>query len=70
MEVFGLSGSGNGYAVKKNPLMNEIMHVTHHPVAVRDIFYCTGHIERGIMKNSMFIRNCIKGMMDEIYPRK
>ena len=45
-EVCCLSGSGDGATVKKNPLMNVIIHLTHYPVAVRDIFDCTGHMER------------------------
>ena len=36
-EVFGLSGSGDGAAVKKNTLINLIRHVNHHQLAVHDI---------------------------------
>ena len=36
-EVVGLSGSGYGFTVKENPLINTMTHGTHHPVDVRDI---------------------------------
>ena len=70
LEVFGLSGSGDGDTFKKNYLMNAIMHGTNHPVAVHDIFYCNGYMEGGNTKNSNFISDFTKGMMDEIDPRK
>ena len=69
-EVFGLSGSGYGPTAKKNSLMNEIVHGTHHPVAVRDIFDCAGNMEGGNTNNSKFFLYCMKGMMDEIGARK
>ena len=43
-EVSVLSGSVYGSTVNKNPLMNSIAHETHYPVAVCDIFVCTGHM--------------------------
>ena len=69
-DVFGLSASGDGATVKKKPLMNAIVHGTHHPVAVREIFDCTGHIEGGDTKNSKFISDKMKGVMDGLDPTK
>ena len=69
-EVFGLSGSSDGATVNKKTLMNAIAHVTNHIVAVRDIFDCTGYMEGWNMKNSNFISDFIKFMMDDIDPRK
>ena len=64
VDMFGLSGSGDGATVKKNPLMNEITCGTHNPVNVCGIFYCTRNMERGNTNNSKFMKNCMKGFMD------
>ena len=45
------------------------MHVTHHPVAVCDIFVFTVNIEGDNTKNSNFIRNFMNGTMDQLDPR-
>ena len=50
--------------------MNAIVHGTHHIVAVCDIFNCTLHMEGGNMNNSKFIRNVLKGIMDELDTRQ
>ena len=69
-EVFGLSESVDGATVKKNTFMNAIAYVTHNPVAGNNIFDCTGHMEGGNTQNSKFISDFIKGVMDELDPRK
>ena len=50
--------------------MNVIPHGTHQPVAVYDIFYCTGHIEGGNTNNYNFISDCTTGMVDQFDQRK
>ena len=50
--------------------MNVIAHGTNNPVAVCYIFDCTGHMEGGNTNNSNFIRYCMKGIIDELDPRK
>ena len=67
--MVGLSGSGYGFTVKDNPLINTMTHGTHHPVDVRDIFDCPGHMEGGNTNNFSFIGNFMKIMMDELDTR-
>ena len=50
--------------------MNEISHGTHHPVSVRDIFDCTGHMEGRNTNNYRFIINFMEVMKDELDPKK
>ena len=69
-EVFGLSGTDDGTTLNKKPLMNSIPHGTHHPVAIHDIFDCTGHMKGGNTNDSKFIRNCMDVIMDELDTRK
>ena len=68
--MFGLSGTGDGSTSKNKTLMNSIAHGTNHPVSVHDIFDCYVHMEEGNTKNSKFIGDFMKGMMNELYPRK
>ena len=66
-EVFVLLGSGYGYKVNNNPLMNAIVDGTRHTVSVSDTFYCTAHMKGVNTNNYKFISNCMKGMMDYLY---
>ena len=68
--MFVISVSGYGETFYKKTLLNSITNSTHHPVAVGDIFDCTGNMEGANTNNSKFISNCMKVMMDEIDPRK
>ena len=69
LKVFCLSGLGDGATLNNKTLMNSITHGTHNTVAVCDIFDCNGHMEWGNTKNSKFISDFMKGMVDDIYPR-
>ena len=50
--------------------MNVIAYSTNHTVAVHDIFNCTFHVEVRNTNNYKFIRNFMKGMMDDLDKRK
>ena len=69
-EVFGLSWSGDGATVMKNPLINSISNGHHHPLDVHDIFDFAGHIEGWNTNNSNYISDSMKVMMDDIDPSK
>ena len=70
VEVFDISGSGKGGIFKQKPSIKVITWGTNNPVAVCDIFDYTGHIEGGNINSYKFIRNFMKGMMDDLDKRK
>ena len=65
-----MSGSCCWCTFKNKPLLNAIVHGTHHPVDVHDIFDFTRHMQVGNTNNSKFIRDFMKGVVDELDPRK